>query len=578
MGIRGILGILLGGLGSGEVALINPKKMGFRVSRMYIDAIQFIHKALALIKSEALQAGKEAVSLSDDQVIDATSKLILDVIKEINPQDFLGIYFDGIPPIAKVVEQRARRYEMSLDPGTFNKAKITIGTAFLRLVTERVLKELAENEVWLPKHIEVSTQSEPGEGEHKLANRIRDHDNMKPGAKVIVSDDGDVLIMSLLNGFREAYIYVDHQSPRARHGLVSVASVAERVVTRLQNTPTAIQDFCAMVILSGGNDFMPLIQSARDRRNIMQDLLDMYPTVLRRQPLMTNQGREIVWSSVRSLIMQLAANEERNLKRLADFTKKQLNGKMPSLYSRSLDPNTGEFKLLFFRKAWDDEIYGAKAPLPEGLDLPRPSQKEIDADHANCAVQYLQGLEWTLGYMRTGDGPTWYYQPGYPPLFGDISRIMAEIKDPTHSLRSLPRWEPLSLAEYLLVVLPKSTTRDLFGESFANAFALSVGLGDLFPLKFEHFNPAEWDETMKGRAILPPLGLDRIHAAVEEKLDIDVIERNVNSLKPRVAYSRSKAKWVQTLPDTPERSTRDRTPASATGGYKVLDVVIPDLS
>lgn len=582
MGIRRILGILRNGLGTTVLPLINPKNRGFVVARMYVDMIQFVYKAEALIKAEALMEDRKMDVIDDEVVIQRTAKLLLDIVREIAPRNFLGIYFDGIPPLAKVVEQRARRYEMQLVKEKFNKAKNTVGTAFLRGVVEAVMAGLAENISILPPEVEVSTPSDRGEGEHKLANRIRDKDASQPGVKVIVSDDGDVMIMALLNSWKNCYVYVDHTQPKVVHGLVSIGGIVERIRYRLGDTPTAVFDFCLMVILTGGNDFMPGILSARDRREIITQLMDMYSPVLRGQPLMTNQGKEIVWTSVRALVNELAMNEERNLRSVAEEAKKKRNGRLPVLFTQSMDPKTGEIKLPFFKKAWDEDLYEPKIDkpaLPESIVIPRPIQREIDSDHAFSAIQYLQGLSWTLGYMRTGDGPDWYYNSAYPPLFGDIAKVMATAGvDPVRVLRTLPSWEPQTLAVYLLTVLPRSTAEDLFGDTFVNAFALGAGITDLFPKKFSHFSPAEWDDTMKGRAILPPLGLDRIAKVVAERLDSVVIERNFNALEPRVRFSRTRGTWVPigSKALTPEVIEARKSKCGVE--YEILDPVIPVLA
>lgn len=604
MGIRGLLGILLHGLGA-KLKLIPPKTRGFVVSRMYIDAPQMVYKAMNKIKADALQSEVVAV-LDDNSVIEMTVELILEFVKTISPRDFLGIYFDGIPPMAKVVEQRARRYAMQKESSTsFNRAKITTGTAFMRILVERLLAGIADNVSWLPTEIEVSTPAEPGEGEHKLANRIRDHDAALPGTKVILADDSDVMIMSLLNNFRDCYIFVDHTPPpggfgKANHGLLSVGAVAERVRIYLGNTPTAVYDFCLLVILGGGNDFMPFVLSGSNRRETIGLMIDIYKNTLRGQPLMTNQGREIVWAGVRSVFVELAAREEILLSEYSKFVKEKLKDVMPPIFTQSMDPKTGLIKLPFFRRAWDNLLYESKVPIAkqaEGILVQRPTQREIDADHAFSSMQYLQGLSWTLGYMRTGDGPDWYYSSATPPLFSDIARLMATGADPVRSMRSLPSWDPLPLSVYLLTILPQVFVQDLFGSTFVNVFSKSAGLGDLFPLEFSHFGPAEWQEDSKGKAILPPLGIDRITAAVAERIDVDVAEANLRALEPRVKYSRTKNAWVPTVDliategDVLPAGAGPRTTGGGSGRgsrvgrcggtgaeYEILDVVVPSLS
>lgn len=576
--MRGLLAILQTGLGMAELMLINPKRRGFAVARMYVDMVQFIHKGKQAVEADALMT--PGVIVDDDSIIERTVQILIEYIKELSPKNFLGIYFDGIPPLAKVIEQRARRYEMEKPaPGKFAGVKITVGTAFMRNVTERVLSGLAENASILPPEVEVSTPSEKGEGEHKLANRIRDKDATQPGAKVIVADDGDVMVMALLNNWKDCYVYLDRGPPRPSHGLLSIGGAAERIRQRLGDTPTAVFDFCLMVILTGGNDFMPTILSARDRREILTQLLDMYGKELKGQPLMTNQGKEIVWSSVRTLITQLAMNEQRNLRKYAAFAKSRLGGRMPLLFNKSIDVNTGEITLPQFRRAWNEELYTPKVPkesLPESIVIPQPSQREIDADHAFSATQYLEGLSWTLTYMRTGEGPDWYYSSPYPPLFGDISRLLSiGTGDPVRYLKTLPPWEPQELAVYLLTILPRAVTEDLFGDTFVNAFSRSAGIGDLFPRKFRYFSPAEWSPDMKGKAILPPLDLDRISKVVAERIDVKDVNRNLQSLHPRVKFSFSKGLWISSS----SSGSRASPPVTeATADYEVLDPVIESMT
>lgn len=588
MGIRGLLGFLIDNL---NVILIHPKRRGFVVARMYIDVIQFIHKALHAIQAEALMmedrqtSTSAALLLDDDLVINKTIDKLFEIIREVSPRNFLGIYFDGIPPLAKVVEQRARRYEMSLSKTGFNKAKITVGTAFVRNLVTKLLTALSENQGLLPPEVEVSTPAEPGEGEHKLMTRIRSKDMNTGGAKVIVSDDGDVVIMSLLNNLKECYVYVDHPKPSERKGYISVDNVSEQISFKLGRgrgggDTTIISDFCLMVILTGANDFMPRIQAARDRRNCLTELLDMYSHVLRPGvTLMNGTTGAINWASVRSIIVQLAANEERDLNRLADLTKKELDGKMPELYTKSRDPNTGQIKLMYFRKAWDDMIYGIPQDitLPESLVIPKPTAREIEADHSNSANLYLQGLEWTLNYMRTGSGPDWYFTAPYPPLFNDISKVMSEKRYEGFLIPGIPSWKPLPLSVYLLTILPKATTEDLFGQSFANAFGSSTYLADLFPLTFKHFSPAEWRPDMKGRAILPPLDLDRITKIAEEKLDKDIVERNLTDIEPRLKLKEGRMIPIRNPQQHKEKECYLGGSDNDTK-YRVLDVIIPSLS
>lgn len=584
MGIRGLARWLLGGFGGRTPVRLT--KIGGRksilVSRLYIDIQQFIHKAIRAIEADILNYEGNPSNkpvLNDDNLIQRYIDDLIDLIKTLNPRDFIGIFFDGIPPISKVVEQRSRRYAMTLAPSSFNRAKITPGTGFMRLANERLLDRLQTEISWLPPEIYISSSAQPGEGEHKLANKFRQDEITTQGTKVIIADDTDVIIMSLLNNFKETYVYIDHQD-QDRTGLLSISSLTEHIKEALGDNPTVIHDFCLMVILSGGNDFMPWIQALRDREETLTVMFDLYKTSLGGAPLMKNSGREIVWSTVRTLVNILATREEMLLKRMLDIIKRR-NVPIPAIYTKSLNPKTGIFGLQYFKNAWNETIYSPQvSSLPQGVILQKPSIKEIESDHMNTGIEYLKGLSWTLNYMRTGDGPEWFYGSTYPPLLADIAAALSSANpfgggDPTKELYTRPSWKPLDLSVYLLTVLPRSTSENLFGETFNEAFSLKSGINDLFPRKFIEFGPGEWMKVPIFRTIMPPLSLDRIAKFVDENIDKSEVESNLYSLAPSYRFSRSRGDWVKIASkrviqqEEPEQDVKDKDT------FVVLDTVIP---
>jgi hypothetical protein len=103
------------------------------------------------------------------------------IIKGISPTDILILTLDGIPPLAKVNQQRMRRFRSGFDrlnpefeedmiptDEQFDTAYLTAGTQFMRDVSEQINIWIMANIDSLPKFTVFSDSDISGEGEHKI--------------------------------------------------------------------------------------------------------------------------------------------------------------------------------------------------------------------------------------------------------------------------------------------------------------------------------------------------------------------------------------------------------------------------
>jgi 5'-3' exonuclease len=129
----------------------------------------------------------------ESEVIDAVCHKIQSYIDVFQPKEKIIIAFDGVAPVAKLNQQRERRYKSwltgelqkridkknaskktsaveSVETSTFwNTSSITPGTAFMKKLNLQVTAHFMSN----PKVL-VSTSDVCGEGEHKMFQHIRD--------------------------------------------------------------------------------------------------------------------------------------------------------------------------------------------------------------------------------------------------------------------------------------------------------------------------------------------------------------------------------------------------------------------
>ena len=138
----------------------------------------------------------------------------------ISPQKMIYIAIDGPPPVAKMVQQRLRRYKKLLAKNTsiWDTSNITPGTSFMYKLDSRLKLEIMNNTLYdnNETYIILSGSSIPGEGEHKIIHdirkRINTSDNNEMDDISIMSIDGDLLILS--NNFPGKNLYIITKPPK----------------------------------------------------------------------------------------------------------------------------------------------------------------------------------------------------------------------------------------------------------------------------------------------------------------------------------------------------------------------------
>ena len=185
------------------------------IDELYIDANSIIHNSLHKLIS---------LNISDDailsQLIDYTLEKLKQIIENWTPTKLLYISFDGVPPFAKINKQKIDyikgTYERQLisflsrtptkrDINYF-RPNISNGTIFMQRLNETLEYEIdGEKHGFLHDNISkiipgvqiiYSSVDEPGEGEHKIIQYIKNHST--ENNKYIYSPDADVIFLLLL--------------------------------------------------------------------------------------------------------------------------------------------------------------------------------------------------------------------------------------------------------------------------------------------------------------------------------------------------------------------------------------------
>jgi 5'-3' exonuclease len=305
------------------------------------------------------------------------------------PKEKIIVAFDGVAPVAKLNQQRERRYKSwltgdlqkriekknaskkassstsaslsSVETSTFwNTSSITPGTAFMKKLNLQVTEHFKSN----PKVL-VSTSDVCGEGEHKMFQHIRDlADEHKNKTTIIYGLDADLIMLCLnhLHISERIFLYretpefiksVDNTLDQAADYYIDIPELAQSIIKYMngmheqQDQVSAKIEFqsekCRMfdyifICFMLGNDFMPHFPALNIRTGGIDTLLDAY-----RQTIGSSPGEYIVcfhepsaeykinWINYKRFIEYLADREDELIRK--EYKRRDRMQQLQSMHS-----------------------------------------------------------------------------------------------------------------------------------------------------------------------------------------------------------------------------------------------------
>ena len=383
----------------------------------------------------------------ESNIITAVIAKIEDYIDTIKPSKTIFIAYDGVAPLAKMNQQKTRRYKsdfqsnnnyLNEDTPHANKwstSNVTPGTSFMIQLSK------AMNQYFLNKekqyHVDkiiVSAADEPGEGEHKLFHYIRQN-IMTSGNVALYGLDADLIMLSIFHMeyvrniyiFREAPVFMNVKEKEKFDDenellTLDIHSLCDYIVAEMScqyPTRERLSDYTFMCFLLG-NDFLPHFPALNIRTHGIHVLLELYNSLLGNHP---DRGfiknKKLQWRWIQLFIQELAKCEYQYLKEEYDVRKKSGNrgwliekpedkeyifNNIPVIYRAQ------ENYICPTEKGWEYRYYKTLFKSTNNPDF----MKEL-------CNNYLEGLEWVY-YYYTDDCVDWKwkYNYHYPPLLKDL--------------------------------------------------------------------------------------------------------------------------------------------------------------
>lgn len=473
--------------------LTEYQKSSKNIDNLYIDAQSLIYDAVRADKVKTAPSHLIETSIIEEVI----AKLGM-YISTIGPKKRVFVAFDGVAPVAKMQQQRSRRFKGENEKKMFhrlgvpredswNTTALTPGTVFMESLNNGVKKAFSNVNKYNVSEIIVSASDKAGEGEHKIFEYIRNNSLYhKNTTTAIYGLDADLIMLSL-NHLRVAdNIFLFRETPHFiasidssliadKNYMINIPAMAKAITEDLNDGNNIVDESqrqrmfdYIFICFFLGNDFLPHFPALNIRTNGISRLTAAYKETLSKSGNLTSETG-IIWKNVRVFVSILATDEEKFFQEEHLIRDKQSKGASKGrpgddpvasvlLNIPLLDRRKEEY-INPFEDGWKERYYQTL------LDC-----EKTDENTKFISINYIEGLEWTFCYYTSGCPDwTWHYKHNYPPLLCDLknylpyfdqSFITKEATSPVHPHVQLAYVLPVNC----LHLLPKKISDKLVTE------------------------------------------------------------------------------------------------------------------
>ena len=333
-----------------------------------------------------------------------------ELIKLVKPKKTVQIYIDGVAPLAKMIQQRKRRFHKKNIEGVWDSNAISPGTTFMTRLHASLRAHIRYSKEDFVYYF--SSSDEVGEGEHKLfANIVKDEKT------VIYGMDADLIMLALFSHTKDIYLlresdenFICLNIDELRKGILNDLKkkynwniTKEALIDSYHPSAKQVIESYGVVCFFLGNDFLPHPVSISLKKGGLENILNEAGKL---GGFIVNNKNEIEWSYINELLGYLSVNEN---EKIFDIVADHYNKKYTEV-----EPDPFEYDMLFKidRKKWrtyyyKELFYSDSTVIMTSCDL------------------YLKGLLWTyLYYKRKPKDNMWYYPYNYAPTMTDVHNCL----------------------------------------------------------------------------------------------------------------------------------------------------------
>jgi len=432
------------------VSTSKPSKL---TARLFLDFNCAIHYCSNELK-------RTKINLSDD---DFETKLIEECITYIEqlkaltkPTDLIYVSIDGVVPMAKITQQRKRRFlsdykNKQNQVNEWNSNAITPGTIFMRklvLKLETYARQL--------QGVEMIVDNGNGEGEHKICHYIQETDIVPDKLDIIYGLDADLIILAMLSKNSDNTLLLRENTKNNGTFIYMNISVTKvQIVNQFANainidmSTSAVNHIVKCYVFITfllGNDFVPHLSYINLRSMGIESLLTAYAVTFES----FNRSEHIIYES-NEINTKFLTYYLEHLSKSEDFSFEQQERK----YYAATAYNKG-----------DIENYPLIEKFPKVINSHKPGwrtnyyyylfEKNVNSDIVSrCCTDYVNGLVWMIDYyFEQKTDWYWFYRYDYSPTIVDLSNYVMS----AHTIKQKHTYpyRRITALDQLAMVLPPS--------------------------------------------------------------------------------------------------------------------------
>jgi 5'-3' exonuclease len=494
-----------------------------------------IHQAAQRVLHKCSSDAAADADAIETEICTETWAYLQKCIKEIKPNN-VHICVDGVAPIAKMSQQRKRRYlslkRWQLCPASqrpvWDTNAITPGTDFMNK-----LQQFLENKITNLNNYSLSAANEAGEGEHKIFAKIAATAATADGASICIYGlDADLIMLSLLAHRPAIYlmretdedgIYTYLNVHELRLGILSQLVDSWGIDKNHCNTPYStetceiIESYLVMCFMLG-NDFLPHMPSLSLKKDGYTRLITAYANAYKQTNTHLVAKSTVCLDVLVYLFKELQQNEteivlainEEYLRREwrgaagadADSWPMLAENKDITLAEAISTGGAHKWRGIYYKNCFDTKINDTKIVV-------------------RASTLYLKGMLWTYAYYkRICKDDTWLYPYAYAPTILDLGNTLSACTNELTTWAKTSASGGSASAEFvhenvqLLCVLPPDSVPKHLAKYIRDP---SFGIAHLFPDKY-HIKTYLHTKLWECAPRLPPIDVQLVQSVLKSHM------------------------------------------------------------
>ena len=444
-------------------------------------------------KNENVCSEDNNIKEIEEKILEGLQNKIDEYIDTYKAKKYI-ICADGVAPMAKIIQQRKRRYltiyRNKIDAKHIKKPlwdtnSITPGTLFMNNMNNFINNKIR----YSTNNIEYvySGSNECGEGEHKIFNKLKNYSSNNEDI-IINGLDADLIILSLISHIKNIHLMretEDKISKNIVYNYLNIDKLREAILKELKyvwelndndinNDNDIVESYCTLCSILG-NDFIPHLLTIDIKTDGCDKLLNVAKKAIKENGLLVS-NRTINYECLKYIFKYLSITEDKDIFNICDKYIKKNTFNTSQLPSDSYAiKNKSQLCQTIYNNSnnWHKEYY--KVIFDNNITL------DSSIIYNSCN-NYIKGIYWVYEYYKGNDiDCEWYYPYNYPPTLKDISNHIIAYEQPVINKNN----NFIEPAVQLLIVLPRESI-NLHSNKYKSFITDKYnGLYHMYPVNYE---------------------------------------------------------------------------------------------